>query len=202
MIEEAALRWILYIVSATLGILLDLGSKEWAFEYHPDLKAAGHRIDVIPTWFDIQLSVNQGAAWGMFWGRHTFFLVVSVVAFLALTYFVQTAPPKARRGPVILGLVFAGVFGNFWDRVNFGYVRDFLHCHTPDAGAAHDLVMKIFGHTEWPTFNVADMFICVGAGSLVLLFWRDEKKAATDRAAPAAVAPAPAPAPAPAEPAP
>lgn len=177
------MRWFLYVASALLGIVLDLGSKEWAFEYNPDLKTAGHRIDVVATWFDIQLSVNQGAAWGMFWGRHTFFLVVSVIAFLAITYFVHTAPGGARRGPVILGLVFAGVFGNFWDRVNYGYVRDFLHCHTPDAGSAHDLVMKVFGHTEWPTFNIADMFICVGAGSLVLLFWREEKKAAAAKAA-------------------
>jgi signal peptidase II len=186
-------RWILYIVAALLGILLDLGTKHWAFEIHRELKTAGTRIDVIKDWFDIQQSVNQGAAWGMFWGRHTFFLVVSSIAFLAITYFVHTAPREARRGPVILGLVFAGVFGNFWDRVNYGYVRDFLHCHTPAAGSAHDLAMKIFSGTDWPTFNVADMFICVGAGSLVLLFWREEKKAAEAKAA---VAPAAAPVPA------
>jgi signal peptidase II len=171
-------RWVLFLVSAALGLGLDLGSKSWAFE-HPALKPPkpyGSHLSVIPGWFDIALSENPGAAWGLLYGRHTFFIVISIAAFLAITYFVQTAPKHARLTPVILGLVFAGVAGNFYDRCAGGVVRDFLDAHTPDAGMVHDLVEKLFGRTHWPTFNVADIFICVGAGATVLVFWREERK--------------------------
>jgi signal peptidase II len=167
-------RWISFVAAALIGLVLDLGSKEWAWQ-HPSLQNYGSKIDAISGWFDFVRSVNQGAAWGLLWGQYTFFLVVSAIAFLAIVYFVHTAPPKAWKGPLVLGLVFAGVAGNFFDRAMYGHVRDFLDAHTPDSGAAHDLCEKVFGRTHWPTFNVADIFICIGAGALVLLFWKDEK---------------------------
>jgi signal peptidase II len=193
-------RWAIFIITAVVALALDLGSKSWAFSQE-QLHAYGAHIAVIPGWFDIALSENRGAAWGLLSGKHTFFLVISVAAFLALVYFVHTAPKDAKGGPVILGLVLAGVAGNFYDRCAGGVVRDFLDWHTPDQGLVHDVFMKIFGNTRWPTFNVADMYICIGAGAIVVLFWREEKRAkALAAAAAKPVEPAPAPA-APPEPA-
>lgn len=215
-------RWIVFLVAAALGLLADLGTKEWAFG-RDDLKAMGAHLTVIPGFFDVALSENPGAAWGLLSGRHTFFLLISVAAFLAIVYFVQTAPRGSRMGPLILGLVFAGVAGNFYDRCAGGLVRDFIDWHTPEAGSVHDLVAKVFGRTHWPTFNVADVFICVGAAAIVLVFWREERRArgadplpgaslASDPKAPAAgvaaapeapaAATGPAPAPGPAAPGP
>jgi signal peptidase II len=192
---------VIFVVAAVVGLALDLGSKSWAFSQER-LHAWGSHIPVIPGWFDIALSENPGAAWGLLSGKHTFFLVISVAAFLALTYFVHTAPKNAKGGPVVLGLVLAGVAGNFYDRCASGLVRDFLDCHTPDAGFFHDVVAKLFGRTHWPTFNVADMYICLGAGAIVVLFWREEKKAKALAAATKPEAtPAPAPVAAPPEPA-
>ena len=185
-------RWIAYVAAASGGLALDLGSKEWAWQ-NSALQPYGSHISVIPGWFDFSRSVNQGAAWGLLWGQYEFFLIVSVVAFLAITYFVHTAPKKAWLGPLVLGLVLAGVGGNFFDRAMYGHVRDFLDAHTPDQGGAHDFIERLFGRTHWPTFNVADVFICIGAGALIVLFWKDDKaKKAAAPAAPAAAAPAPA----------
>jgi signal peptidase II len=187
-------RWISFISAAVLGIALDLGSKDWAWSHLGN----GAKYDVIPGWFDFMQSTNQGAAWGLLWGQYTFFLVVSIIAFLAIVYFVHVGPKKAWKGPLVLGLVFAGVAGNFFDRAMYGHVRDFLHAHTAETGTLHDIAMKLFGRDEWPTFNVADIFICIGAGALIIVFWREDRKKKPDAKAPAPPAPAaPAPAPVP-----
>jgi len=193
---EKRMRWIFFLVAATIGLTLDLGTKEWAFsqkELHSSWAAA---YPVIPDWFDIQLSENAGAAWGLFSGKHTFFMVISIVAFIAIVYFVHTANEKARAAPTVLGLIFAGVLGNFWDRTVFGVVRDFLAVHTPETGTVHDFFEKTLGHTHWPTFNVADMCITCGAVCLVVIFWRDDRG---EKASPAAPAAGPAAAPPPGE---
>ena len=52
-----------------------------------------------------------------------------------------------------LALIVSGAVGNLWDRLVYGYVTDFLDFHA-------------FGW-HWPSFNVADICICVGAVLLV-----------------------------------
>ena len=56
---------------------------------------------------------------------------------------------------VALGFLAAGVSGNLYDRVfNDGSVRDFI---------------DVYYHSfHWPTFNVADILLCVGAGLLLI----------------------------------
>ena len=181
-------RWISFIGAASTGLILDLATKEAVWR-NAALERAGSRHEVISGWFDLMRSVNQGAAWGLLWGQHTFFLLVSVVAFLAITYFVHTSPKNAWKGPLVLGLVLAGVAGNFFDRAMYGHVRDFLDWHTPDSGFLHDFLEKHAGKTHWPTFNVADIFICIGAGALVVLFWKDDKAKKAAAAPPAPPAP-------------
>jgi len=53
-----------------------------------------------------------------------------------------------------LGLVAGGAVGNLIDRVRFNGVRDFLHWN------------YLF---DWPVFNVADVFLVVGAGLILLV---------------------------------
>ena len=190
------MRWLIFLIAASCGFALDIGTKEWTFDT-ASLRAPGGRIEVVRGWFDLELSENRGAAWGLLWGKHTFFLLVSVVAFIAISFFVHTAPRRSKIGPFILGLVLAGVAGNFWDRATNGAVRDFLAVHTPDTGLAHDFFDKVFGRTRWPTFNVADMFICTGAGALVVMLWREEKKKPAEASPAGNGAPAGPPPPAP-----
>lgn len=182
-------RWIFFALTAGLGLFLDLASKEWAFE-HPSLKGPDAKIELIPGWFDLALSVNKGAAFGMLMGAHSFFLMISALAFIAIVYFVHVSPRSARLGPALLGLILAGVAGNFWDRCVFTHVRDFLYAHTPPAGTAFNLAMRIFGRSEWPNFNFADAYICVGAIAIVIGLWREERKNVVET--PAATGPGPA----------
>ncbi len=188
-------RWIAFSSAAIVGLALDLGTKEAIWQ----AKSLDHggQINVITGWFDFVRSENQGAAFSLLWGHPNFFLTVSVIAFLAIIYFIHVSPKDLWKAPLVLGMVLAGVMGNFFDRAMFGHVRDFLRAHTPATGWAHDVCMKVFGRTEWPVFNVADCFICVGAFALIFLYWEPKKKPGDAPAPP--VAPTP-PAPVPAAP--
>jgi signal peptidase II len=53
-----------------------------------------------------------------------------------------------------LALLLAGIIGNVTDRARLGYVVDFIDVQ--------------FGSWHYPTFNVADIAICTGAGLLIL----------------------------------
>jgi signal peptidase II len=68
-----------------------------------------------------------------------------------------------------LSLVLGGALGNLLDRVHFGHVIDFI-----------DVYYRAF---HWPTFNVADSAITVGATLLVVhsLFVHRQELRSTDR---------------------
>jgi signal peptidase II len=64
-----------------------------------------------------------------------------------------------------LSLVLGGALGNYIDRLARGFVVDFIQAHWKD-------------QAYWPSFNVADMAICVGVGMLILdAFVRKEQPA-------------------------
>jgi signal peptidase II len=121
---------------------------------------------VIPGFFSIVHTENRGAAFGLFaestseW--RTFFLIALAVAVMLLitTLLVQpwrgglSATHMLRTG---LALVLGGATGNVYDRVLRGAVTDFLEFY--------------FGSYQFPTFNVADSAITIGAGLLLLDMW-------------------------------
>ena len=121
---------------------------------------------VIPGFFSIVHTENPGAAFGLFaestseW--RTFFLIALAIAVMMLiaTLLVQpwrgglSATHLLRTG---LALVLGGATGNVYDRVLRGAVTDFLEFH--------------FGAYQFPTFNIADSAITVGAALLLLDMW-------------------------------
>lgn len=169
-------RWALFFVALVMGVALDLVSKHKAFVALP---GHGDTTVLIEGWFSFTHAENRGAAFGLFEGRHTLFMIMTVLAFVGVPYFVHTAPARAWGLITTLGLILAGVIGNFWDRVVYGFVRDFLDVHTPPSGTVHDFFQSVFGSTVWPTFNVADVFITCGAVAMVFL-WGDGKPTPAD----------------------
>ena len=190
------MRWVWFSAVAVLGTALDLFTKWIMFSR---LKM-GEPHELIPGILYLELSLNEGAAFGLFPGQIAFFIIVSAIAISAMIYFVATAEPDARLLPLTLGLLLAGVCGNLYDRVADGKVRDFILVRC-DHEPVHGWLMTVFGKSQWPNFNVADTCICVGAALIVIIFWRDERrekreKAAAEAAEKAKADPAPPPAPA------
>lgn len=118
------------------------------------------RITVIEGFFYITHVRNPGAAFGMFTDtaadiRLPVFIGVSLVAVGIIVSFYRKLAPGDRREALTLGLILGGALGNLVDRIFRKEVVDFLH-------------FRLWSGYSWPDFNLADSFIVVGVGLLLL----------------------------------
>lgn len=114
-----------------------------------------YRITLVPGILNIlPADLNPKGAFSLGPEGATFYIVASFIGLAIIGWFMVTTPPDHRTSFVALGCLFGGALGNLIDRVILGGVRDFIDLH--------------WGPHHWPTFNVADMGICVGVG---LLLW-------------------------------
>ena len=132
------------MLTALLIVAADQLSKIWIRSY-PEQQVI---VDV--GLFRIIHTHNTGAAFGLFQG-HSFALtivgLVAIAVILLYTLFLYRRFPilDNKLGKSAVGLVVGGTVGNLIDRLQFGYVTDFID----------------FGF--WPAFNIADSAIVVGA---------------------------------------
>ena len=110
----------------------------------------------------LRLVYNEGAAFGLHVGDNSrwIFLGLAIVALFVLASLVRSTRPGDRFRLLSLALVCGGAVGNLIDRVRSAQgVVDFL-----DVGV---------GAWRWPTFNVADSAITIGAIALGLSLWQE-----------------------------
>jgi len=147
--NKSRLTWRLLYLVACLGIyLMDQASKAWAIR-----RLRFEDRTIISGVLDFVYAENPGIAFGQLqesgsFGRWFFVVLASAAAVAVLFYFFRTP----RNDDRILGscaLLLAGIVGNLTDRVRLGFVIDFIHLHA--------------GQYHWPTFNVADASITLGA---------------------------------------
>lgn len=160
-----------YLLMAGGVFLIDQMTKAWAIRR---LRFGGDR-EIIPGFLNFIYAQNPGVAFSMFdeggdAGRWGLSAVAIVAAVLVLYYFWRT--PRAHdRLLGALALLLAGIVGNVTDRVRLGFVIDFIDVQ--------------FGSWHYPTFNVADMAICIGAGLLILDMFLTKKPVTADEKIPA-----------------
>ena len=147
-----ALPWLLVSV---LVIALDQLSKWWALTA---LQPAGVPHPVIPGFLNWTLAFNTGAAFSFLaqgggWQRW-FFVGLAVVISVALMIWLARTARREWRTALPLALVIGGALGNLIDRLHASQVTDFIQVYYRD--------------WYYPTFNVADSGICVGAVLLIL----------------------------------
>ena len=142
------LIWIIVIAGI---VALDQASK-WLVVLFLD---RAQPFEVIPGVFRFTYVENRGAAFGMLDDQRWVFLILSTLGILAFLFYLWKFRPKSVLGCLALCFVIGGGIGNMIDRISLGYVIDFLDfCAFP---------------TLWYwVFNVADSFVCVGAGMMVL----------------------------------
>lgn len=118
----------------------------------------GVPVSVIPGFFELRLSYNSGAAFGLLPDWAPLFIVVTLVAIFAIVR-LRNKGPQARSLTMGLALLMGGALGNLIDRVFSPHhaVTDFLSFYVSAGG----------GVRAWPTFNIADAAVVVGA---VLMF--------------------------------
>jgi signal peptidase II len=141
---------------------LDQVTKWWIvrhFELH-------EQRTVVADFFDLVYFSNTGAAFSAFTGKNTFFIVLSMVALIALVYFYLRGAFKDRPSRWAVGLLTAGILGNLTDRLVHGHVVDFLLFN-----------LHVRYADPWPAFNVADSCICVATGLFIIAALFDGKQA-------------------------
>ena len=126
-----------------------------------DHLAFSDKVEVIEGFFYLTHVRNPGAAFGFFADaperlRLWFFVGISLLALGIVVSFFRKLAPGDRLSALALGLISGGAVGNLINRVEAPHeVIDFLH-------------FKLWQGYSWPDFNLADSFIVVGVGLLVL----------------------------------
>ena len=141
-----------------IGIVIDLVSKSIV----ASKMNLYDSIEIIPHFFHLTYYHNEGAAWGVLQGQQSLFMIITIVALAIMLIYYKSTDGKDRLSQLGIVLMVSGTLGNFYDRIYFGYVRDFLDFY-------------IFGY-DFPIFNIADSLLCIGVGLLVLAIFLDEKK--------------------------
>jgi signal peptidase II len=164
------LLWkIAYLAIAGGIFMIDQVTKAWAVRR----LRLGDEISVIQGFLNFAYAQNTGVAFSMLddhgdtgrWGLS----VVAAVAGVLVLYFFWRTPRSDDRIMGALALLLAGIAGNVADRMRLGFVVDFIDVQ--------------FGGWHYPTFNVADMAICIGAGLLILdMFLSKKSKPGTNPA--------------------
>lgn len=164
--------WCLVIV--IILVSLDLWSKQAAFSLLADKKIlvwdphGGHkRFELVGEWLAFMHNLNYGAAFGQLTGIPHLLVGLRVLAVVLLSVLVVRTPRGSGVYLSSLVLIVAGAAGNLYD--NFFYTPPSGGGDRP-YGPVRDFIDVYFGIWEWhfPTFNVADSCITVGAVLLLL----------------------------------
>ncbi len=120
-------------------------------------------ISVITGFFYLSHHRNSGAAFGILANQRTLLVLVTIAA-LIFIFVYSYRYRNSKWVQTALGFVLGGAVGNFIDRLFLGEVVDFLQFGIESK--------NLF----WPTFNVADVSVCIGAGMLIVYLFQLQKR--------------------------
>ncbi|MBI1262042.1 MAG: signal peptidase II [Rhizobiales bacterium] len=144
--------WLGFAV-AIAALAADRLHKMWMLDVY-DIGSRG-KVVVTP-FFDLVMAWNKGVSYGLFQAETDLGRILLMLFALAITvglslWLARIAHPLIA---IAIGLVIGGALGNVYDRFAYGAVADFFSFHA-------------FGF-YWYIFNVADIWIVMGVGLIVL----------------------------------
>ena len=133
------------------------------------------RVELIEDHVFFSSVLNPGAFSGFLGGNRPILIALSIIAVLVLLWIFFQATKITYVTQFLGGIILAGALGNFYDRIVYKVVRDFVDCRIPSLPE-----IKFFN--PWNTFNLADTFISVGVLTLtfILIFIKPEKDKTLD----------------------
>ena len=137
-------------------VAADQYSKWWIQQ--PDFQA----FTVIDGFLNMIRAYNPGVAFSMFADlpdsvRVWLLLGVTIAIAIAVLFWWWQERVRAGITSWLLVLILAGAVGNIWDRMQLGYVVDFVDCYVRIGGTEY----------HWPAFNIADA--CISVAVVILL---------------------------------
>lgn len=141
-----------------LGLLvyaIDQATK-WLALHHLEW---GRPVVIIPSFFNLTLVHNTGAAWGILRNQSFLLTLLAAITLVVLCLMRRHFTYTHSSLRIALGLLLGGIAGNLTDRLLRGHVVDFLSFY--------------LGRFQWPAFNIADSAICIGVGLYAIHSFRN-----------------------------
>ena len=153
-------KWSYFIITV-IALAADQLTKAMATQW---LEPRGS-VTVMDGFFRLSYALNRGVAFSLFadsqFQVQWVLVAISATAAVAVMVYMGRTVAGNRRLNTALALLLAGITGNLLDRARLGQVVDFLDFHWGE-------------RLTWPTFNIADAVICIGAALLALELMREE----------------------------
>ena len=110
---------------------------------------------------NISLIWNEGIAFGLFsFDEKNLYNILSIIIFLVILIILFWIIKSEGLKKYFLIIIFSGALGNFYDRVVYGAVPDFIDFH--------------IGNFHWFVFNVSDIFITIGVIGMIFFELTDK----------------------------
>lgn len=160
--------WVVLLI-ATGIIVLDQLTKAWIRSNVPEYTSM-IPIPALGEYFVFEHVRNYGAAFGILQEQSLLFVAIAFVVAIAILVYVKYLPIDQWFIRVLLGLQLGGAVGNLIDRLQQGFVTDFVK-------------MGIPGVYYWPNYNVADSSIVIGVIGLgIFILFEDIRKQRAEQA--------------------
>lgn len=140
----------IYYLLVFIIVLFDQVSK-WLIRFN---FTVGSSVVILKKILSFTYLQNTGVSFGLFKGYNWIFTIVLVFAFALFAYYFY----KEKSYRLFYGIICSGILGNLIDRINLGYVVDFIDFH------------------YWPVFNIADSAISIGIILLIIKSIKDDLK--------------------------
>ncbi len=171
--------WTLFGWIALAASWLDLITK-WAIFRRLGMPGEQRGIIVVPHMLSLETNLNEGALFGMGQGMGFFFAAVSCIAIVAIVWMVSQQVTRDDLWlTVSLALITGGILGNLYDRLGLPgltWHAPLTRLGTPVLAVRDWIHFRLDGIIDWPIFNLADSWLVIGAGLLLLVSLRPSMK--------------------------
>lgn len=148
-----------FYIFTTIFFAIDLITKLLVMKYIKNLT-------IIPNFLSFYLLKNDGVAFSLLKGQQILIILISIIALLYINIKI-IKNVKTNKEIILLAMIQGGIIGNLYDRIIYHEVIDFIS-------------IKIFNY-YFPVFNLADVFICIGAFISIILIIKGEKNEVSSR---------------------
>src|SRR5436309_3721555 len=134
----------------------------------------GSSRPLLGDFFRLTYIENPGMAFGIDLGGKLFFSIFSILASVAILFYLYKAREESLGLRLSLGMILGGAIGNLVDRIFYGVMfgtAPLFYGKVVDFFDIDFFNINILGYhlSRWPVFNIADAAVTVGV--LLLLFF-------------------------------